>query len=150
TDTLPPPVSVISVTDSAALQFGSEISRLPELLAVKLPTAFAPPSVVPPTELVVSRPLDARLPVSVIVPAEVAVIAPEVLLTALFTSTLPAVTVVRPTVPEPPAVTAAPVVRLPEVAVSAMVPLPPAVISTLSLLDALPIYTDTLPPPVSV
>src|SRR5512132_998414 len=105
------------------------MSPLVVLVALKLPTAFAPPRVVPVVELVVSSPLVASDPVCVIAVPAVALIAPEVLLTAPFTAKLPAVAV-RFTAPEPPAVTAAPIVSF-VLAVRLMLPLAAVVIGPL-------------------
>ncbi len=71
------------------------------LVALNVPTEFAPFSTVPVVDEVVSNPLVDNEPVSEMLPAvDVAVIAPEVLLTAPFTASVP-LDAVKPTVPLP-------------------------------------------------
>src|SRR5437763_1205161 len=99
------------------------------LAALKLPTVLALVSVVPPTELVVNRPVVLTVPTPAIFPEEVAPMAPELLLTAALTvRSLPAPVLARATAPEPPAVTAAPIVSAPASAVKKMLPLAAALI----------------------
>jgi hypothetical protein len=150
TVTLPPPLSPIPVTVSGAAALVRLTFPLAVFVALKLPTVFAFVSVVPPTELVVSKAVVPNVPLPEIVPLDVAVIAPDVLLTAAFTARLFAAPVfARVTVPLPPAVTAAPIVSAPVVAVRLIVPLAAVVIAPVVV--RLPVFvTDTLPPPLSL
>src|SRR5450631_4196238 len=118
-------------------------------MALKLPTVFALVSVVPLSELVVSRPVVPKVPVPEIVPLELAVIAPEVLPTAAFTTMLLGPTlVVRLTVREPPAITAAPIVSPPAGPFANRTILPLAAVVMAPLVVRFPtLVTDTLPPP---
>jgi len=85
---------------------------------------LAPFRVSPVTELVVRVPvvLTSPPPLSVMAFPEVIVIPPDVLETAACTNRSFAPVVVSATVPRPPAVTAAPIVSTPVVAVRLMLP----------------------------
>ena len=104
-------------------------------------------------EVVESVPLVAKKPVpdSVIAPAALTVILPEVLLMAACTNTelVPPVDV-RPIVPPPPAVTAAPTVRTPPVACKLMSPPEPVVIGLVLVVKLPLLVTLTLAPGVWV
>ena len=118
-------------------------------VALKLLTVSAPPSVWPVPERVVSRPVvpKAPLPDSVIAPAAVASIGAETLADRGVDQRLPPVAS-SVTAPEPPAVTAAPMVSVP-VEVRPIAPL--AAVLTMPVVVRAPVLlTVTLPPPVSL
>src|SRR5438105_4808876 len=62
TEALPPPVSLMPVIVSGLAVLTRLTLPLPVLVPLKLPTVFALVSVVPPTELVVSRPVVPKVP----------------------------------------------------------------------------------------
>src|SRR6266404_2135936 len=149
-----------------------EIFPLVVLVALNEVTVFALPSVVPPTELVVSNaavktlpapasdtvpaePVKETFPVVVILPAfnvtawpAVALIAPDVLPTsALNKISLEPPVAESVTVPEPPAVTVEPKVSVPPVAVKLIVPFEAVEIAPL-VVNAPVFVTAILPLPV--
>ena len=167
------PPCAIFVTVSVAAVLVRLTAPLVALVALKLDTALLLPSVVPPFEFVVSNaPPIVPAPASLITPVAAVcaefsvtlppvvtlpafstmsrpaftVIAPDVLLAVAFTSTSAVAPVaVRPTVPEPPAVTVLPTVRVPAFAVRLMAPLLPVEIVPVLLSDV-ELLTVILPP----
>src|SRR5947209_227559 len=78
-------VLVMPVTVSGAAVLVRLMLPLVVLVPLKLPTVLALVSVVPPTDEVVSRPEVLKVPVPEMVPTDVAVMAPDPVLTAAFT-----------------------------------------------------------------
>lgn len=148
--TVPPFSSVRLVTVRGAAVLVRLMLPLVVLVALKLLTVLAPPSVVPVAELVVKRPVVPKLPpVSVMLPAEVALILPEPVVTAAFTARVfPPPVTVRLMVSVVVPVTAAPRVKLPFVAVRLM-----ALAAVASVIapevTMLPVLLTVIPPPVS-
>src|SRR5438067_1714315 len=106
-----PPVSLIPVMLSRVAVFVRLTLPLVTFVALNAPTVFAPPSVVPPTEVVVSVPVVPKRPPpdSVIAPPDATVIDPDVVVTAALTTVLfPDPVVVRLRLPAPLVVTVAP------------------------------------------
>ena len=141
------------------------------VVALKLLTVFAPVSEVPPTELVVSKApeTDPVAALSPIVPPAVrptfppvasvlatfsaiffpalTVMPPVVLLAAALSNTsLAAPVAVKPTVPEPFAVTPPPIVRVPALAVRLIAPLEPPVDTVPLVVKPVELLT-VMPPP---
>ncbi len=143
------PDCVIPVTVSVVSVLVRLMAPLVELVAVKLPTVFAPPNVVPVAELVVKRPVVLKEPVSVMLPAEVTVMLPDPVPTALFTAMLPDPVLVSPIVSVVVPVTAATTVNVPVVAVRLMA-LPAVLSATVPEVVRLPVLFTVTPPPVSV
>ena len=141
------PFCAIPVTFNVPAVLIKLTAPLVALVALKLPAVFACVSVWPPVELVVNRPLVPKVPpaFSVIAAPELAVIAPDALLTAAFKVIAFAPVVVRPTVPLPPAVTALLIVSVPVVACRAILPFAAVVIPAVEVVRLPVLVTVTLP-----
>src|SRR5262249_43791064 len=107
------PACVMPVTAKVAAVLVRETAPMLLLMGGRLAAGLAPYGVAPPVEIVVSSPVVPNLPTpgSVMAPPAVTVRAPEVLVTAAKIPMPLAPVEVRPTLPAPPAVMAAPIFK---------------------------------------